>query len=177
MNKTLFEKYVNVIRIRAHYYSNKYGIDYDEMESQGFLIYCECLDKYDINKSSFCTYLYIELNRLRDFARTYNRQRGVLIQDYYNTSNYDVDDIESMIPAREVSAQLNDFLMEAKNSLSEAAYDLMVWIIGRSWEGKYRRVPTISTAVKHFRSPKQAIKKLWDECGDFWNSKGFALYV
>ncbi len=181
MEKELFEKYVNLIRKRAHTYSEKYGVDYYELESQGFLIFCECVDKYDISKSaSFCTYLYTQLNRLGDYVKTYKRQRGYLMQDYFADDNYDADaeeNYESTLPAREFSPDVFDFLNEAKESLSEAAYKLIVWIIGRSWECKNKRTPTVSMAAKYFSSSKQAIEKLWVECGNFWNSRGFKLYV
>ena len=58
--KGQFEKYVDLIRNRAWEYHEKTGVDYEELESQGFLIYCECLERYDISKSGFSTYLYIQ---------------------------------------------------------------------------------------------------------------------
>lgn len=181
MEKELFEKYVSLIRKRAHYYSNKFGVDYYELESQGFLIFCECIEKYDISKSSFCTYLFIQLNKLGDYVKTYKRQQGFLMQDYYSFEDYDPDDSEESyeltLPAREVSPDIMDLLKEAKESLSEAAYNLIVWIVGRSWECKNKRTPTISMAAKYFRFPKQAIEKLWEECGNFWNTKGLKLYA
>lgn len=180
MEKELFKKYVNLIRKRAHKYSQMYGVDYYELESQGFLIFCECLEKYDISKSaSFCTYLYTQLNKLGDYVKTYKRQSGYLMQDYYRSDDCDADEdnYEVTLQAREYSPDVLEFLKEAKESLSEAAYDLIEWIIGRTWECKNKKTPTISMAVKYFRSPKQAIEKLWEECGNFWNSKGFALYV
>src|SRR5574344_2701443 len=178
MNTPLFEKYANLIRKRAHEYSTKYGINYDEMESQGFLIYCECLKKYDISKAKFCTYLYIQLNRLGDFAKTYNRQQGVLIQDYYSNPNEKKEkDYETTLPAREFAPDVADFLNEAKDILSDNAYNLMTWIVGRTWEGKNKRTPTVSMAVKYFNVSKQVIERGWEEIGTFWNSKGSAFYA
>lgn len=181
MEKELFEKYVNLIRKRAHKYSKMYGVDYYELESQGFLIFCECVENYDVFKSaSFCTYLYIQLNRLNDYVKTYNRQKGYLMQDLYGAKECDEneeDRYELTLPAREVSPAVLDLLNEAQESLSEAAYELIIWIVGRTWERKNKKTPTISMAAKYFRSPKATIEKLWEECGNFWNSKGVALYV
>ena len=178
MEKKLFEKYANLIRKRAHEYSKKYGVDYSELESQGYLIYCECLEKYDVSKSSFSTYLYIQLNRLGDYIKTYQRQQGILIQDYYaNNADYDIDnDYEKMLPAREFSPAVVDFLNEAQEFLSESAYNLLNWIVGRSWEGKNKRKPTILMAVKYFNIPKQAVEELWEECRNFWNKRGLLFY-
>lgn len=179
MENAMFEKYANLVRKRAHEYSDRYNVDYDELESQGFLIYCECLENYDVSKANFCTYLYIQLNRLGDYVKTYLRQQGVLIQDYYsNEADFNIEnDYEQMLPARENSIQLNDFLRAAKEELSNEAYEVIVWILGRSWEGWYRRKPTLTVAANHFNSPIQAMEKIWEECRTFWNSKGFAMYA
>jgi len=182
MEKPLFEKYADLIRKRAHEYSEKTGVDYKELESQGFLIYCECLQKFDISKSSFCTYLYIQLNRLGDYAKTYIRQQGVLIQDYYCNSNLDYsinkkNNYEQMIVARQISPTVFNLLNEAKQILSDNAYNLMEWIVSRVWERKNKRKPTIQMAMRYFNLSKQAVEKMWEECGNFWNRKGFALYA
>ena len=57
MKTTEFDKFVDLIRKRAWEYSKKWGIEYSEMESQGYLIYCECLEKFDSNKARFSTYV------------------------------------------------------------------------------------------------------------------------
>ena len=176
MKNTLFEKYADLIRKRAHEYSEKYSVDYSELESQGFLIYCECLQKYDVTKSKFCTYLYIQLNRLGDFAKTYRRQKGVLIQDYYSENNTDERDYEQELTARESSPQLSELLKEAEQELSKNAFDVLVWIVKREWERKQKRTPTILMAVKHFNCAKDIIEQAWKEIGVFWNRKGFAFY-
>lgn len=179
MKKTQFEKYVDLIRKRAHEYSEKYNIDYSEMESQGFLIYCECLEKYDPEKAKFTTYLYVQLNRLNDFAKTYKRQKGLYLQDYFNPdSNQDIEDYEERMISRNYdSPKILDFLKEAKQELSEDAFKLIVWIIKREWEEKNRRTPTISMATKHFNRSRQKIEEIWEECRNFWLNQGLAFYA
>lgn len=178
MKTPLFEKYAMLIRKRAHQYSKEFGIDYSEMESQGFLIYCECLEEYDAEKSSFCTYLYIQLNKLRDYAKMYKRQQGTLIQEHYMTSKDDGNtNYEELIPSREVSPAVEDFMLEAKQELSENAYVLLTWIVSREWEGKNRRRPTMTMAIKHFKAKKENIAAWWEECKNFWNVSGSAFYA
>lgn len=174
-----FDKYANLIRRRAHEYAEKYGVDYSELESQGFLIYCECLQKYDVSKSTFCTYLYIQLSRLGDYVKAYKRQQGVMIQDYYaNENDYSINnDYETMLSAREISPSLDNFLCEAKQALSKDAYEVMDWIVCRTWERKNKRKPTVSMVVKKFNVSKQVAEKLWAECKKFWNNEGLALYA
>lgn len=177
MNTPLFEKYANLIRKRAHEYSSKYGVDYEELEAQGFLIYCECLQKYDFTKAKFTTYLYIQLNRLGDFVKTYKRQQGVMMEDYFANIVPEGKTYEETLEAKASSPAVEDFLKEAKEILSENAYALLTWIVGREWEGKNKRTPTISMAVKYFNTTKQAIEKTWEECRIFWNVQGFAFYA
>lgn len=178
MNKPLFEKYADLIRKRAHYYSEKFGVDYSELESQGFLIYCECLETFDVSKATFSTYLYTQLNRLGDFVRTYNRQQGILIQDYYSdNSEEDKINREDTIVSRPDGVEVQELLNEAKSELSDGAYQLLVWIIRREWEGKYRRTPTISMATQYFDCGRQKVEEFWKECKVFWNVKGIAIYA
>lgn len=180
MKKTQFEKYVDLIRKRAHQYSEKYGIDYSEMESQGFLIYCEYLEEYDVDKAKFTTYLYIQLNRLNDYAKTYRRQKGYLITDYFGSvdesSGEETDrDYEITSPKYELP-QVSEFLKEAKEELSEDAFNLIVWIVKKDWEGKGRRTPTISMAMKYFNKTRQKITEIWEECREFWLNQGVSFY-
>lgn len=177
MKKTQFEKYVNLIRKRAHEFSDFYNIDYYEMESQGFLIYCECLEKYSPDKAKFTTYLYIQLGRLNDYAKTYKRQKGELIQDYYKNQYEEDSYSESEIISRNYdSPKISDFLQEAREELSEDSFKLLVWIIKREWEGKNRRTPTISMATKYFNKTRQKVEEMWEECKNFWLTKGLAFY-
>ena len=174
-----FEEYVNLIRKRAHEYSKKYNIDYDEMESQGFLIYCECLDKYDFTKAGFCTYLYVQLNRLGDFAKTYVRQQGCLIQDCLSNEDVeDSDNVEDQIKSIDYYLPtVSEFLQEAKKELSPQAYQLIKWIVDKQWERKNKKTPTISMAAKYFNNTRQTIELFWEECRTFWLNKGLAFYA
>lgn len=173
----MFEKYVNMIRERAHQYSVKYNIDYSELESQGFLIYCECLKRYDVTKANFSTFLFIQLTRLNDYAKTYKRQQGVTIQDYYGSGENTDKNYEEEVVSREMSPTLNDFLADAEKELSSDAFRLLVWIVRREWERKNKRTPTIQMAMKHFNSTKEVIEELWNELKMFWNSAGIAFYA
>jgi hypothetical protein len=50
-------------------YSKKYHLDFAEIEGQGYLIFCEALEKLDPSKASFSTYLFNELDRLDGYCR------------------------------------------------------------------------------------------------------------
>ena len=71
-----YTDYVDMIKSRANKLSEKYQIPFDELVSEGNLIYCECLNNYDITKASFSTYLYSMLAYgMSDYCRYYQSRR------------------------------------------------------------------------------------------------------
>lgn len=181
----MFKKYVDLIRSRAWEYHNKTGVEYSELESQGYLIYCECLEKYDILKAGFSTYLYIQLNRLGDFARTYIRQKGCLIEDTETSDlkrsdkivSYSYKDEDKIdILNRESSETQKNLLKFAKDNLSLDAYSLLYWIVKRSWDNFHINKPSIRIMCEKLNWERERVMKAFNECKDFWNNKGLALY-
>lgn len=171
MKQGQFEQYVNLIRKSAHFYANKYNIDYDEIESQGFLIYCQCLESYDVAQSQFSTHLSWELKRLNDFCKTYLRQQGMLMEDEFKS--YCADESESVyekIPAKSDNISLTEILQIAFKQLSKEAYPIFEWILGRTWETKGKLKPSITLAMSQFNLSREQTKILWNEIGNFYHS-------
>ena len=162
-----FEKYINLIRKSAHYYSSIYHIEYEEVEAQGFLIYCECLESFDITNASFSTHLVSELRRLADYCESllkHNNHRVVMV----NECNEDV----SIDTVASVELPTKDNVLEvAFGCLSSFAYDVFKWILDRTWEKKGRAKPTITNACEHFNVSTNAMKKVWDEIGVFYKTE------
>ena len=176
MKQGQFEQYVNLIRKSAHFYASKYDIDYDEIESQGFLIYCQCLENYDISQSQFSTHLSWELKRLNDFCKTYKRQQGMLIEDEFKSFNTDEDEfVCEKIPARSDNISLAEILQIAFKQLSKEAYPIFEWILGRTWETKGKLKPSITLAMNQFNLSREQTKILWNEIGNFYHSNLCAL--
>lgn len=167
MKQGQFEQYVDLIRKSAHFYANKYSIDYKEVESQGFLIYCQCLNDYDASQSKFSTHLSWELKRLNDFCKTYLRQQGNLIEDYFKADDPELNPVD-ILPARYENITLPEILQYSVSYLSAEAYKLLAWILGRTWEQKGRLKPSITLAMNIFHYSREQATSLWNEIGNFY---------
>lgn len=170
MKSNQFERYVNLIRKQAHFYAKRYGIEYEEVEAQGFLIYCQCLENYDVSRSEFSTHLSWELKRLNDFCKTYLRQRGNLIEDYFAQSADPDLSVIDIIPSYGDNPTLSDLLAEGFKNLSSKAYRIFEWILSRDWERKGRRRPSVTTVADVFHCTRKEAVKFWNEIGDFYRS-------
>lgn len=163
-----FEKYVKLIQKRAWEYAQKTGYDYDELEAQGYLIYCECLEKFDITKSSFSTYLYIQLNRLNDYIVINNRQSC----KSYNLNEYE----EQLLESKYETVNIRELLESSKQYLTIEAQNVLEWLISRSWERKGVRTPSINRIIEEFNISKNRAEALWNECKNYWQEVGYYIY-
>ena len=188
--KGQFEKYVMMIRKMAHKFATKLNVPYEEMEAQGYLIYSECLKSFDISKgTTFSTHLFTNLKRLNDFGHTYNRQKGVLLEDISNEDSKKSDKVVKIKlknkteESKVYDVQLNydnptiiDLLECAKEKLSIEAFELFKWILNRDWDDFTHSKPNIKMAVEYFDTTRTRINSLWNECSQFWNNEGISLY-
>lgn len=170
-----FEKYVKLLQKKSWDYAKKYGIEYEEMLAQAYLIYCECLEKYIPGKASFTTYLYIQLNRLGDFARTYNRQKGLLLQDHFQPISNEDENLEVEVESPMPLMSKEQFLSIAGEKLSSIACCVLAWIVNYEWVGTRRRVPTVEIASRSFGIDKERMNAIWNEIGTYWRNEGYTL--
>ncbi len=65
----LFEKNKNLIYSRSWYYSKKHRIDFEEIKSEAFLIFCEAIERYNEGwGAAFSSFLYSRLRTLDDYC-------------------------------------------------------------------------------------------------------------
>lgn len=167
MKEIKFENYVNMIDKRAWEVSKKTGVDFEELQAQGALIYLYVLNKYDISKASFSTFLYLALGRLYEYAYYYNdRNRNETLTEV----------AEKTIADMEINPSLNDLLDIAKEKLSEDSYKLIEWILKRTWEFNGRLKPCLTMVMRNFGWNREYAKACWAECKNFWNDSGWAIY-
>lgn len=154
---TNFEKYQKLIQKRCWQYYKQYKgkIDFEEIEAQGYLIYCEALKNYDITKSNFSTYLWWELGNLDSFCKTLCRRKE---------KNISIEDVKP-IPFFEKETSSVEGLTEY---LSEKAIKIVKWILSREWEDFHKTKPTIKMACEKFKCSYPTMKKTWNEIEKFW---------
>lgn len=160
-----FSKYVNLIRKIANKVASKYHIDYEDVEAEGFLIYVECLEKHDITKSTFSTFLTIELTgRLERYAYS------VFKHDLHAEGSMDDEESNLQLESNYNGVSLQKVLDYAVDSLSEPAYNVFQWILERSWEHEGKRKPALADVITTFGYSKSQSKKIWEEIGTFYRN-------
>ena len=172
MKEIVFEKYANMINQKAWEVSKKTGVDFEELQAQGALIYCKVLENYDVSKASFSTILYVALNGLYEY--TYYYKGG----NKYNKEGYEYlsDKVEKRIEAMEINPSLKDFLEVAKEKLGDDAYKLIEWLVNRTWEFQGRVKPCLAMAMRKFGWNRNYCEVVWNECKNFWNESGWTIY-
>ena len=161
-----FEKYVNMIRKRAHYFSIKYHFEYEELEAEGFEIYCKCLKTFDLNKGvSFGTHLYINLNRLVDYIE-YNYRNGFMIENNH-------DELEKVKTFNDSNMELIEV---ARKTLNEKSYKLLEFIMSFDWYNDTHRKPSVSQMMEYMNMTRKSINKILEDLKRFWNFEGIYCY-
>ena len=171
--KGQFEKYVNLIRNISWKISQKYKIEYEDIEAQGFLIYCMILDSYDITKAGFSTYLYIQLNgRLNDYAEKLNgiqkKERGVVLE--LDEDEYKTDPFLVSVESKPYDLNNDELIEKAKNNLDADSFNVFNYIISFEWLKENRRKPTITDIMRKFNIKRDYANILWDNCCNFWQN-------
>ena len=147
----MFDKYIRLIRKTAGNYARLYKLPYEDVEAQGFLIYCETLEKYDISSGvQFITFLYVRLKSLGDYCKAEIKRKGFEIYG----AEYDLEPDE-----KTESLKVKDFLAVAKDMLTIEAYDVLNWLVSFEWNDDnkvYSCKPTIARVMKkfHYRGRK-----------------------
>ena len=166
----MFEKYVNMCRKVAWKFASANKMNYEDFEQEAFLIYCECLEKYDVTKSSFSTYLFINLNgRLKSFKEKDDREFSHIQEDeqvFANTEYFNID----------VEPTIKELLESAKQILSDVAYTLIKYILSRNWEGGWYKNFNKKVAKKFLNVSEKELEPVWEECSFWWNNVAVSLF-
>jgi hypothetical protein len=163
-------------------YSKKYHLDYLEVQGQGYLIFCEALEKLNPDKASFSTYLFNELNRLDNYCKCEYRKnkksvqrikqnhiRGyghnIFINRLYveETIKYDYKVFEKVLNK-----------IDYEISLSDDAKDILQYILSKEWEDvNVNWIPRFSYIKKVYINKGwkgNRIINSWNEIKLWWQS-------
>ena len=82
MNKT-YLKHRNLIKQQAWKFSTRTGLDYDELEAESNLMFCECFDKYNPERGAFSTYLFtVLIMGLKNYSNKVMKYQNQKVDDY-----------------------------------------------------------------------------------------------
>jgi hypothetical protein len=177
-----FNQFRSMVEKAVWKYSRKYHLDYSEVQGQGYLIFCEALEKLNPDKASFSTYLFNELNRLDNYCKCeyrknkksvqrikHNHIRGyghnIFINRLYveETIKYDYKVFEKVLNK-----------IDYEISLSDDAKDILQYILLREWEDvDINWIPRFSHIKKVYADKGWAgnrIKNTWTEIQNWWQN-------
>jgi hypothetical protein len=161
-------------------YSKKYHLDFTDVEGQGYLIFCEALEKLDPSKASFSTYLFNELERLEQYCKKEYRKNNKSIQRIkvarkrgYGHNIY----INRLYPDNSTIYNYSIFekvldKMDYEISLSDDAKDILQYILSREWEDVEKNwIPKLSYVKKVYMDKgwkNSRILRTWQEIREWW---------
>ena len=171
--KGQFDKYVNLIRKISWKISQKYKIEYEDIEAQAFLIYCMILDSYDFSKAGFLTYLYIQLSgRLVDYAEKLKdvskKERGIVLE--LDEDEYKADPFLVSVESKSYDLNNDEIIEKAEKNLDADSLDVFKFIISFEWLKENRRKPTITDIMRKFNIKRDYANILWNNCCNFWQN-------
>ena len=158
-----FDKWVNMCRSAAWNYAKKYGIEYDDLEAQAFMVYVDAIPRWQPKKATFSTFLTWRLKTLGDYCRQMKKQREYVEFDSI---------LEQTTAGAVFTPGIIDLLKAAAESISSDAVEVLAWILYRRWEGRRSCKPSFTTARRVFKYEREwdieRTEGAWNEIKDFW---------
>lgn len=181
-NNTDFENCKNMIWkeviTRFNKMKNKRkDVEFDDLLSEGYMIYSWCLQNYEEKKGSkFTTYLCMNLKgRLRDYYNHTFKEMGLYEdQKRYLLNKTKEDDYEDHIKSIEydLSDESKSIIEDGESELSYEANEVLKYILSREWETKMRRnMPSNAQICKKFGYPANIVDSVMYEIKQFWMNR------
>lgn len=190
--KIKFDDYVDMVRSRAHYYSKCFHMDYEDVEAEGFYIYCISLGAYKKNKASFSTFLYRNLSGyLLAYCKEKTRKSYLDcgLSDVVCGKKYESDlsgDFDfDIFFARVCEPTVEQLLAYAEYYLTPVSFKIFKWILNEQFpDFRQKSNPfavdlrklTIKSLSKVLSMNCETVERAWQELFDFWNLRGAAFY-
>ena len=117
--KIKFKDYKKTIVKICKQYSKKYNVNYDDIYSQGCLLYCEALNQWIADKSKFNTYLnYFIKCRMKNYIHKFYLQEKKFI------TNEKIDVNKNYVKPK---YKINLFHLEINNNLSKKILETVLY--------------------------------------------------
>ena len=159
-----YKKYKNMIYKKSSILARKYGVDFEDIVSEGFYIFAKALQKYDDKKSQFSTYLWHSLKYLEDYCKK---------QKKYVDKNT-LTEFESLILDERIFIATME-KVETLTKLSKNAKDILNYILNLEWYSPEQesKNPNLSSTIKHFVAKgwgKRQTMRAWSEVKLWWDT-------
>jgi len=154
---TDLKDYKNMIRKVSFYFSNKYKVEYEDVEAQAYLIFCETLEKYDNTKSSFSTYLYTRLN---GYLNLYLKKN---INNDYEYIDEGKDKIFDKF------CKILEFYDQINTELSEDVKKVLDYILNNQRRKKASKYSTINYFTEKYNWTQSRVIRAWEKIKIWWS--------
>ena len=179
-----------MVRSRAHYYAKCYRMEYEDVEAQGFLIYCMSIKDYNEKKASFSTHLYRNLSGyLLAYCSKNAKARRFEYDRTFVSCSYNGDFDFDFFPAKAHAPTVEQFLAYAKCYLTSAAFEILKWAVTERFLDFRQKVNPFAVDFRKLTTKAlsnvlakvaamdcKTVESAWQELSDFWNSRGAAFY-
>lgn len=118
----LFEQYESMINFFAWRATKLYHLEFEEVQAQCYLLFCEAMNRFDRTKGSPSTFFYISMKPIYGWA--WNEKKKYLHYSFETFEpSYDFDAFSKVVD-----------LMEFKRLLSSDAKELLDFLLEGEWD-------------------------------------------
>lgn len=141
-----YNNYVSLIHFLAHRYKASLGVDQEELFSEGNLVFCDILNKYDRSRGEFSTLLVHSITN--HFKRLKNKKRIPSL----NCGDFSLMEINS-----DNTPQSSAEFWSELDSLSSEAREMVDIVLS-----SHSEINQIGNLHSHFREAGWAWETIWD---------------
>jgi RNA polymerase sigma factor (sigma-70 family) len=172
----LFKQYRNMINKAAWYFTRKIKKcndrdTFEDLQAEGFLIFCKAVDSFNPEKASFSTFLYTCLkNGLNSYVKT----------NYLKPDCVQFDDIFDYVVKNYDQAEL--FFNEALNEISDSSKEMLIFILSMDEKATRTLLQQYFVSTATFRKIQfdvvfEGLKKWWKENKEIMEASGICWNI
>ncbi len=169
MNKTeLFRDHEKLIYKQSHYHARQWGMDFEEVKSQGFLIFYETIERFKKEKNTqFSTYLYWRLLTLGDYCR---KEKGLIDQYTIPSGGKLLEESIDTHLDRILFYQMVDLLSTDGEKIVKSLVEGIFHKPNMDRQRPVGKSRIKEIATKEWGWTQSRVDKVWGEVGEWWNN-------